>query len=246
MNQLQTKTDRSDLSTELAAPVPVLSGAQMAATFKAHRDVQHAIDGAYPESLVRLDGKIFRTKTNWRATSVAYHVTVTVERDERIVLDGEPDNYMWIVTCRATAPNGRSVVGDGACSAAEKYRGRLRPTEHNVRSHAHTRAFNRAISNLVGFGEVSAEEIEDTPPPQARKASPQKAAATITAPQRARLFAIAAEVWPADQYGPERSKSELRDVLQSQGIESTSDIPTMEYDRIVSLVQSYGQAEQHD
>jgi hypothetical protein len=33
-------------------------------------------------------------------------------------------------------------------------------TEHNVRSHAHTRAFNRAVSNLVGFGEVSAEETE--------------------------------------------------------------------------------------
>lgn len=32
-------------------------------------------------------------------------------------------------------------------------------TEHNIRSHAHTRAFNRAISNLVGFGEVSAEEV---------------------------------------------------------------------------------------
>ena len=33
-------------------------------------------------------------------------------------------------------------------------------TEHNIRSHAHTRAMNRAISNLVGFGEVSAEEVE--------------------------------------------------------------------------------------
>jgi hypothetical protein len=33
-------------------------------------------------------------------------------------------------------------------------------TEHNVRSHAHTRAYNRAISNLVGFGEVSAEEVD--------------------------------------------------------------------------------------
>jgi hypothetical protein len=32
-------------------------------------------------------------------------------------------------------------------------------TEHNVRSHAHTRAFNRAVSNLCGFGEVSAEEM---------------------------------------------------------------------------------------
>lgn len=34
-------------------------------------------------------------------------------------------------------------------------------TEHNVRSHAHTRAFNRAVSNLVGFGEVSADELTD-------------------------------------------------------------------------------------
>lgn len=33
-------------------------------------------------------------------------------------------------------------------------------TEHNVRSHAHSRAFNRAVSNLVGFGEVSAEEVD--------------------------------------------------------------------------------------
>ena len=33
-------------------------------------------------------------------------------------------------------------------------------TEHNIRSHAQTRAMNRAISNLVGFGEVSAEEVE--------------------------------------------------------------------------------------
>jgi hypothetical protein len=30
---------------------------------------------------------------------------------------------------------------------------------HNIRSHAHTRAYNRAVSNLVGFGEVSAEEM---------------------------------------------------------------------------------------
>lgn len=32
-------------------------------------------------------------------------------------------------------------------------------TEHNVRGHASTRAFNRAVSDLVGFGEVSAEEM---------------------------------------------------------------------------------------
>lgn len=33
-------------------------------------------------------------------------------------------------------------------------------TDHNIRGHAHTRAYNRAVSNLVGFGEVSAEEVD--------------------------------------------------------------------------------------
>ena len=44
-------------------------------------------------------------------------------------------------------------------------------TEHNVRSHAHTRAFNRAVSNLVGFGEVSAEEVEREEPHHAGSSS---------------------------------------------------------------------------
>ena len=74
-------------------------------------------------------------------------------------------SYGWIVVYKASTQTGRSETGDGACTAAEKSVGRMRASEHNVRSHAHTRAFNRAVSNLVGFGEVSAEEIEDAPPP---------------------------------------------------------------------------------
>lgn len=53
-------------------------------------------------------------------------------------------------------------------------------TEHNVRSHAHTRAFNRAVSNLCGFGEVSAEEIDRDQPnghAQQSEAQPEQPAA---------------------------------------------------------------------
>jgi hypothetical protein len=84
----------------------------------------------------------------------------TTERSVIGALDDGSDNYVYTVTYRATAPNGRSAVGDGTCAAAEKQRGRMKATDHNVRSHAHTRAWNRAVSNLVGFGEVSAEEVE--------------------------------------------------------------------------------------
>lgn len=56
----------------------------------------------------------------------------------------------------------------------------IEATEHNVRSHAHTRAFNRAVSNLCGFGEVSADEIrdpeqlEDEPGPVVSTVPPQQ------------------------------------------------------------------------
>ena len=48
-------------------------------------------------------------------------------------------------------------------------------TEHNIRSHAHTRAMNRAISNLVGFGEVSAEEVEHDEPDVNTRTVPKRA-----------------------------------------------------------------------
>ena len=93
---------------------------------------------------------------------MAFNLTVEVESERREIYgeleDGSP-NYAYLITYRASTVAGRSETGDGACAAAEKSRGRMKASEHNVRSHAHTRAFNRAVSNLVGFGEVSAEEI---------------------------------------------------------------------------------------
>lgn len=61
------------------------------------------------------------------------------------------------VVYRATAPNGQYMDGDGACDTWEKgYPNSL----HDTRATAHTRAKNRAISDLAGFGEISAEEAD--------------------------------------------------------------------------------------
>lgn len=46
---------------------------------------------------------------------------------------------------------------------------------HNIRAHAHTRAANRAISNLVGFGEVTAEELNPEEESQAIAVIPPQA-----------------------------------------------------------------------
>jgi len=220
------------------SPAPTYSGAQMIVGLKAYRDLQHALDQQMPDQLLALDGKVFRKKGYWRAIAVAFNLTVqpvTNERDERQTLreleDGSED-YLYTVTYKATAPGGRSATGDGSCSAAEKTRGKLRATEHNVRSHAHTRAYNRAVSNLVGFGEVSAEEIGDESAPVR---SVKKPAATITQQQRARLFAIAKDVgW---------NKEEVKTWLKRHGYESSNDIGAVDYDRIVGLIQMGGDAE---
>jgi len=221
---------------DLTAPVPTFRGTQMIVGLKAYRELQHALDESMPDQLLALDGKVFRKKGYWRAIALAFNLTVqpvTAERDERTSigeLEDGSENYLYSVTYKATAPSGRSTTGDGSCSAAEKTRGKLRATEHNVRSHAHTRAFNRAVSNLVGFGEVSAEEIGDEPAP-ARPV--KKPAATITQAQRARLFAIAKEVgW---------TKEELKTWLEAQGYRSSQDIVMADYDRLCGLVHAGGQ-----
>lgn len=150
----------------LVSPSPLFRGVHMVQALKDYRELQTALDESMPDQLMTLDGRPFRKKGYWRAIAVAFNLTVEPTTDpqhERSMighLDDESENYVYTVSYRATAPNGRSAIGDGACAAAEKQRGRMKATEHNVRSHAHTRAFNRAVSNLVGFGEVSAEEVE--------------------------------------------------------------------------------------
>lgn len=150
----------------LVSPSPLFRGSHMVQALKDYRELQTALDESMPDQLMTLDGRPFRKKGYWRAIAVAFNLTVEPTTDpqhERSMighLDDESENYVYTVSYRATAPNGRSAIGDGACAAAEKQRGRMKATEHNVRSHAHTRAFNRAVSNLVGFGEVSAEEVD--------------------------------------------------------------------------------------
>lgn len=131
---------------------------------------------------------------------MSFNLQVECTSERRVQYD---DDWGYEVTYRATAPNGATADGDGSCMASEKivYKktwvdGKKVPTRdrdgnlvvdkeatsqnatvHNTRSHAHTRAFNRAVSNLVGFGEVSADEINNsTPDPEPSREARQKAA----------------------------------------------------------------------
>ena len=122
----------------------------------AYQQVQATLDRMMPGSLIKISGRKHRKKSYWRAVATAFNLSVTCSEEKHI--QAKTGDWGWLCTYRASAPNGRTTDGDGSCFASEK-RG-AQGTVHNVRSHAHTRAYNRAVSNLVGFGEVSAEEME--------------------------------------------------------------------------------------
>jgi hypothetical protein len=103
----------------------------------------------------------FLKKSGWRKIARAFNLSFErihshVDRDE----DGTPVRAeVWI---RAVAPNGQYGDGDGYCSVDEgrfkSWRGRQK-LENDLRTTATTRAKNRSIADLVGMGEVSAEEV---------------------------------------------------------------------------------------
>jgi len=135
-----------------------------------YKRIQEALDASMPECIMRISGKQFRKKQYWRGVRMAFNLEVVAVGERRVEYGTD---WGYEVTYRATAPNGSTADGDGACMASEKevrdkntgeivaWKTKQAQTVHNVRSHAHTRAMNRAISNLVGFGEVSAEEFVD-------------------------------------------------------------------------------------
>lgn len=142
--------------------VPAISGPEFAESFRSYKLLQAAIDDSMPEEIIHIQGKPYRKKGYWKALRAAFNLTIECVHDERVevTLDDGAVDWGWHVRYRASAPSGSFVDGDGSCFASEKGN-RVRATEHNVRAHAHTRASNRAISSLVGFGEVSADEMAD-------------------------------------------------------------------------------------
>jgi hypothetical protein len=112
-------------------------------------------------------------------------------------------------------------------------------TEHNVRAHAHTRAFNRAVSNLVGFGEVSAEEMErddrdDSPtssrPPRSAGSGSTSSTARISDPQRKRMFAIAK--------GHGWTDEEIKNLLKKHGFEHSDEVTRSKYEQICTELEA--------
>jgi len=112
--------------------------------------------------LQRISGRDAIKKSGWRKIAAAFGISLETVEEKR--LDKEDGTFTSSYTVRAVAPGGRHCDGVGAASSNEA-NCKQKP-EHNTPATAYTRAANRAISDLVGGGDVSAEELEATGPDQ--------------------------------------------------------------------------------
>lgn len=101
------------------------------------------------------NARSFKKKSAWRKIGRYFGISTEVVKIDREFLDG---TFLATVTVRATAPWGQSLESVGACSQDEAT-GRRTITIADAIATASTRATNRAVSDLVAMGEVSAEEI---------------------------------------------------------------------------------------
>ena len=100
--------------------------------------------------------KTFIKKSGWRKLALVFNVSDSIVEEKKDTR--EDGSFVFTFKVRATAPNGRYSEAVGSCDSSERKFSKL---EHDVRATAHTRAKSRAISDLIGAGEVSAEELED-------------------------------------------------------------------------------------
>jgi hypothetical protein len=158
---------------------PVRSAHEMLAAYREFQEAQAELLDA--DDVVEIDGKLRKKKSAWRKlatwTSVSLH-----KQDSSYQTDDHGRVISADFTAVATAPNGRECDGWGGAHVTAKCcrQGcRKRHTHcpaatdgvhtdpwahwgdpyHDLRALAETRAKNRAIADLIAFGEVSAEEI---------------------------------------------------------------------------------------
>ena len=131
---------------------PAVNPADALAAWKEFQDLRKAI--LDKSDFQKIGNKDFIKKSGWRKFATFYNLTDRITEEHLIEpLDG---GFYWKVKVLCIAPNGRTVEGVAICSSDER---KFAHPTHDVYATAHTRAKNRAISDMIAAGEVSAEEV---------------------------------------------------------------------------------------
>lgn len=130
--------------------------AQQKALAAAYDAACNAIIG--PNDEQKEGGRTFKKKSAWRKLARYFRISTEIVGVDRQSMDGI---FLATVRVRATAPWGQYAESVGACGTDEASGRRTISTADAIAT-AETRATNRAISNLIAMGEVSAEERRET------------------------------------------------------------------------------------
>ena len=142
-------TNQTLQTVQILAPVSSIE--KIADQFKLYEQLKQSL--LVKSDLVTIRGKTFIKKSWYRKLATAFWISIDITTENKEEID------WWFVrhiTAKAIAPNGRFSTCCASCSSKEKDFNKL---ENDVRATAQTRASNRAISDLIGAWEVSAEEI---------------------------------------------------------------------------------------
>lgn len=144
----------------LITVAPVLTPEEAKRSIQKFADIQKAMldEDDYQEFEHKGTKRRFPKKSAFRKLALAFNISDEII-EERYEAKGE-DIGVWHFTVKAIAPNGRYATGIGSFSTDERDVAHI---EHDPRAMAHTRAKNRAISDLIAGGMLSAEEVLGVP-----------------------------------------------------------------------------------
>jgi len=100
-------------------------------------------------------------RSGWRKLARFFGLSWDIENIEKLSM--EHGGYMYKVRVKVWHPAGASVISEGVATSRDIFftkGGRKSADEENVLMKAQTVAVNRAISDILGSGEVSGEETE--------------------------------------------------------------------------------------
>lgn len=167
--------------------MPAVNPQQAMEAWKVYQDLKSAIVDKEVD-VQKIGDRDFLKKSYWRKVATFFNLTMEVvkEKNEKLgktfvwhfTVKAIAPNGRYAIGVGSCDAFEKAVLKDGKYLAKGKVTkwgknkaGKFFPEEwewvdavpnsiHNIRSTAETRAYNRAISNLVGGGEVSAEEVD--------------------------------------------------------------------------------------
>jgi hypothetical protein len=129
-----------------------------------------------PGDTLRVGGNMYIKRSGWRKLALAANVATSIvevksEYEGAWTPENQEGDFTATVKAKAHSSWGRWAEDLGVYSASEFVQSgtkkRLPISRHNVIARAATRAINRAVSDLIGGGIVSAEEVAPDVPEEA-------------------------------------------------------------------------------